>query len=177
MGGFAFSPAPSIVYNPLDAKLLKGTQTVNKRRRKSAWMEMFPEAGSMFASVASFWTVMLFWNFFGFKELELVPRFGLAAAVSMIVFVVAEVAGMILMSLMKEKWQAEARADARFEAMEEALRETLQETRAARIEAREARKEAREEALAASEREARLQETVLALLKRLDAESAKGERD
>ena len=84
---------------------------------------------------------------------------------------------MILMSLMKEKWQAEARADARFEAMEEALRETLQETRAARIEAREARKEAREEALAASEREARLQETVLALLKRLDAESAKGERD
>ena len=152
---------------------------MNKRRRKPAWMEMFPEGISVCVSLASFWLIMLFWNFVSPNELELVPRFVLASWSSAGVFLIAEVTGVIIMSLMKQKWEAEARADARFESLEESLKATLQETRAARTEAREARREAREEAIEAREREARTLETVLALMRRvekLESEKANGER-
>ena len=152
---------------------------MNRRPRKPAWMEMFPEGISIWVSLASFWLIMLFWNLVSPNDLELVPRFVLASQSSAGAFIIAEVTGVIIMSLMKQKWEAEARADARFEALEDALKAMLQETRAARTEAREARKEAREEAREAREREARTQETLIALtrrLEKLESESANGER-
>ena len=77
----------------------------------------------------SFWVITLYWNWISIflrdyvgwdvNELGLVTRLGFSAALSWVAFLHAEVTGMIIMSMMKDKWQAEARAQARYEAMAE----------------------------------------------------------
>ncbi len=141
---------------------------------------------SICASIASFWLIALFWNYVSLEALQVIPRLGLGAALSWVVFQHTEVTGMIIMSMMKEKWQSDAREDARMEALENVLIAALTESREARAEAREERAEAREalaEAMAeareeraaarereaaAREREARAQETIVELIRRLD---------
>ena len=74
--------------------------------------------------------------------MEILPRLGLGAALSWVVFLHVESIGMIIMTMMKEKWQSEAR-EARAEAREARAREALaQETiRDLRRQLREARGE------------------------------------
>ena len=96
-------------------------------------------------SVVSFWAIALCWNWFstvmpdyaGLDELGLIPRLGFSAALSWVVFLHAEVIGMIIMSMMKDKWQAEAMMAAVVKAVTES--EARAEAREARAEAREAR--------------------------------------
>ena len=121
-------------------------------------------------SVVSFWAIALYWNWFstlsdyaGLDELGLITRLGFSAALSWVVFLHAEVIGMIIMSMMKDKWQAEARAEAMMAAIAKAVTESE-----ARAEAREARAEARAEA-----REARTHELILDLMRQL--REARGE--
>ena len=101
---------------------------------------------SAYISAMSFWVFAFVWNYL-FEELEFVPRLGLGAALSWVVFLHVEAIGMIIMTLMKEKWQSEveARMEARLmEARLEArVREALaQETiRDLRRQLREARGE------------------------------------
>ena len=92
-------------------------------------------------SVVSFWAIALYWNWFstlsdyaGLDELGLITRLGFSAALSWVVFLHAEVIGMIIMSMMKDKWQAEARAEVMMAAVVKAISESE-----ARAEAREAR--------------------------------------
>ena len=92
-------------------------------------------------SAVSFWAIALYWNWFstlsgyaGLDELGLIPRLGFSAALSWVVFLHAEVIGMIIMSMMKDKWQAEARAEVMMAAVMKAISESE-----ARAEAREAR--------------------------------------
>ena len=92
-------------------------------------------------SVVSFWAITLYWNWFstlsdyaGLDELGLITRLGFSAALSWVVFLHAEVIGMIIMSMMKDKWQSEAMMAAVVKAIAESE---------ARAEAREARAEAR----------------------------------
>ena len=75
-------------------------------------------------------------------KLEILPKLGLGAALSWVVFLHVEAVGMIIMSMMKEKWQSEAR-EARAEAREALAREAqAQETiRDLRRQLREARGE------------------------------------
>ena len=117
-------------------------------------------------SVVSFWAITLYWNWFstlsdyaGLDELGLITRLGFSAALSWVVFLHAEVIGMIIMSMMKDKWQAEAMMAAVVKAVTESE---------ARAEAREARAEARAEA-----REARTHELILDLMRQL--REARGE--
>ena len=117
-------------------------------------------------SVVSFWAITLYWNWFstlsdyaGLDELGLITRLGFSAALSWVVFLHAEVIGMIIMSMMKDKWQAEA--------MMAAIAKAVTESEA-RAEAREARAEARAEA-----REARTHELILDLMRQL--REARGE--
>ena len=134
---------------------------------------------SAYISTMSFWVFAFVWNYL-FEELEFVPRLGLGAALSWVVFLHVEAIGMIIMTLMKEKLQSEAEArvrermgaemEARIEARLEAPVARL-EAREARLEAREARAEAREaQALA---REALAQETIRDLRRQL--REARGE--
>lgn len=134
---------------------------------------------SAYISTMSFWVFAFVWNYL-FEELEFVPRLGLGAALSWVVFLHVEAIGMIIMTLMKEKLQSEAEArvrermraemEARIVARLEAPVARL-EAREARLEAREARAEAREaQALA---REALAQETIRDLRRQL--REARGE--
>ena len=117
-------------------------------------------------SAVSFWAIALYWNWFstlsgyaGLDELGLIPRLGFSAALSWVVFLHAEVIGMIIMSMMKDKWQAEAMMAAVVKAVTES-----EARAAARVEAMEARAEARE---------ARSHELILDLMRQL--REARGE--
>ncbi len=126
-------------------------------------LELAQKFLSIMIAIASFWIITLFWNYYNFGNLELVPRLGLAAALSWDVFLHAEAIGMLIMTMMKEKWQAEAQ-DARKEAQAsearaqvwEALADERAQTWEARAQAREAQAEAREAQAQLQTREAQL---------------------
>ena len=89
-------------------------------------------------SSAAFWAIAFLWNV-AFRELDPVPRLGLGAALSWVVFLHAEVMGMILMSMMRRRLRAEA--------IEEGMARAREEMRkAAQAAAREARAEVLKEA-------------------------------
>ena len=96
---------------------------------------------SVYISGVSFWIFTFSWNYF-FAGLEFVARLGLGAALSWVVFLHVEAIGMIIMSMMREKWQSEAR-EARAEAREARAREALAQEviRDLRRQLREARSE------------------------------------
>ena len=102
---------------------------------------------SVFVAVASFWVIALYWNYIFLDDLEFVPRLGLGAALSWVVFLHVEATGMIIMSMMREKWRSEAR---------EARREARLELAEARVEVAEGR--AREAQAHAETSEARARE-------------------
>ena len=139
-------------------------------QRENNRLALIQRYSSAVISVVSFWAITLYWNWFstlsdyaGLDKLELITRLGFSAALSWVVFLHAEVIGMIIMSMMKDKWQAEARAEAMMAAIAKAVTESE-----ARAEAREARAEARAEA-----REARTHELILDLMRQL--REARGE--
>lgn len=112
---------------------------VDESPRKIERLELLQKYLSVLISIASFWIITLFWNYYNFGNLELVPRLGLAAALSWDVFLHAEAIGMLIMSMIKEKWQADAR-DARKEAREaqEKAQEARERTQAAQAETQRA---------------------------------------
>ena len=124
-------------------------------QQKRERLELLLRYASILVSVASFWIIALFGGYYNADELELIPRLGFAATLSWVVFLHGEAMGMIIMSLMKEKWQREAR--------EEALRESRAALRESQAELRESRAELRE----SREREARQRETIHELRRRL----------
>ena len=138
------------------------------RERKPEWIEELREYFSPIISIISFWAIALFWNWnVVFGELEPVPRLGFGAALSWVVFLHAEVIGMILMSIKRRRLQAEARAQAWVDMMKQAraearaelvdeIRETAraEARREAQAEAREAQAEAREAQTATREAQA-----------------------
>ena len=139
-------------------------------QRENNRLALIQRYSSAVISVVSFWAITLYWNWFstlsdyaGLDELGLITRLGFSAALSWVVFLHAEVIGMIIMSMMKDKWQAEARAEVMMAAIAKAVTESE-----ARAEAREARAEARAEA-----REARTHELILDLMRQL--REARGE--
>ena len=110
-------------------------------QRENNRLALIQRYSSAVISVVSFWAITLYWNWFstlsdyaGLDELGLITRLGFSAALSWVVFLHAEVIGMIIMSMMKDKWQAEARAEAMMAAVMKAVSESE-----ARAEAREAR--------------------------------------
>ena len=111
-------------------------------QRENNRLALIQRYSSAAISVVSFWAIALCWNWFstvmpdyaGLDELGLITRLGFSAALSWVVFLHAEVIGMIIMSMMKDKWQAEARAEAMMAAVMKAVSESE-----ARAEAREAR--------------------------------------
>ena len=110
-------------------------------QRENNRLALIQRYSSAAISVVSFWAITLYWNWFstlsdyaGLDELGLITRLGFSAALSWVVFLHAEVIGMIIMSMMKDKWQAEARAEAMMAAVVKAIAESE-----ARAEAREAR--------------------------------------
>ena len=109
-------------------------------------------------SSAAFWAIAFLWNVV-FWELDPVPRLGLGAALSWVVFLHAEVMGMILMSMMRRRLRAEGieegMARAREEMRKEARAAAKEALAEARVEVREAQAEAKEAWLDA--REARLE--------------------
>lgn len=165
-----------------------------ERPLKVERLELAQKYASAVVAVASFWVIAFYWNHFSVWNLEPVPRLGFGAAISWIVFLHAEVAGMIIMTMMKEKWREEAQ-EAREEARElremvreaqaqqqareewdrerEAREEAREEREAAREEAREAREEAREAREAA--RYAQTQELILGLMRMIESSSERGE--
>ena len=148
------------MYNTLDGRLSEGTRRqLDKLSQKRERLELLLRYASILVSVASFWIIALFGGYYNADELELIPRLDFAAALSWVVFLHGEAMGMIIMSLMKEKWQREAREEAR----EQALRESRAELRESRAELRESRAELRE----SREREARQRETIHELRRRL----------
>ena len=113
-------------------------------QRENNRLALIQRYSSAAISVVSFWAITLYWNWFstlsgyaGLDELGLIPRLGFSAALSWVVFLHAEVIGMIIMSMMKDKWQAEAMMAAVVKAVTES--EARAEAREARAEAREAR--------------------------------------
>ncbi len=127
--------------------------------RKIERLELIQKYLSILIAIATFWTIALSWNYYGFGELQLVPRLGLAAALAGIAFLHAEAIGMLIMTMMKEKWQAEGR-DAR-EAAQEAKEEARQakaEAQEAQLQAREAQAQLREAQAQAEAREAQARE-------------------
>ena len=113
-------------------------------QRENNRLALIQRYSSAAISVVSFWAIALYWNWFstlsgyaGLDELGLIPRLGFSAALSWVVFLHAEVIGMIIMSMMKDKWQAEAMMAAVVKAVTES--EARAEAREARAEAREAR--------------------------------------
>ena len=171
------------------------------RERKPEWIEELREYFSPIISIISFWAIALFWNWnVVFGELEPVPRLGFGAALSWVVFLHAEVIGMILMSIKRRRLQAEARAqawvdmmkqaraEARAELVDEiresaraearreaqaATREAQAETWEAQAKAREAQAEAREARLEAREARLEARETIRDLERQL--REARGE--
>ena len=80
--------------------------------RKTEKAEILLKNLSAYISTMSFWVFAFVWNYL-FEELEFVPRLGLGAALSWVVFLHVEAIGMIIMTLMKEKLQSEAEARVR----------------------------------------------------------------
>ena len=143
-------------------------------QRENNRLALIQRYSSAAISVVSFWAITLYWNWFstlsdyaGLDELGLITRLGFSAALSWVVFLHAEVIGMIIMSMMKDKWQAEARAEALAVALAKAVTEAVAEA--------EARAEARAEAMEAKAeaREARSHELILDLMRQL--REARGE--
>ena len=113
-------------------------------QRENNRLALIQRYSSAVISVVSFWAITLYWNWFstlsdyaGLDELGLITRLGFSAALSWVVFLHAEVIGMIIMSMMKDKWQSEAMMAAVVKAIAES--EARAEAREARAEAREAR--------------------------------------
>ena len=100
-------------------------------QQKRERLELLLRYASVLVSVASFWIIALFGSYYNADELELIPRLGFAAALSWVVLLHGEAMGMIIMSLMKEKWQREAREDALRESREREAQhlETIRELR------------------------------------------------
>ena len=149
---------------------------MEEHARKTESAEFLLRILSACISTLSFWVIAFSWNYF-FEELGFVPRLGLGAALSWVVFLHVESTGMIIMSMMRDKLRADARAEAQEELMREALaltREALAQTREAQAQAearesqtlaealealtqaREAQAEAREAQAQAEAREAQL---------------------
>ena len=124
----------------------------NDNSRKIERWETIQKFLSTSIAIATFWITALFWNYY-FGQLELAPRLGLGAALSGVAFLHAEEIGMLIMTMMKEKWQAEGR-DAR-EAAQDAKEEARQAKAAAREVAQDAKEEARQ--ARAEARETKLQ--------------------
>ena len=107
---------------------------------------------SVFVSVVEFWVIALSWNYVFLDDLEFVPRLGLGAALSWVVFLHVEATGMIIMSMMREKWRSEGQEarlyarEARAEAAEARAREAQAQLEARESEAviRELRRQLRE---------------------------------
>ena len=111
---------------------------MEENRRKIEWAGELREYFSATVSSAAFWAIAFLWNV-AFRELDPVPRLGLGAALSWVVFLHAEVMGMILMSMMRRRLRAEA--------IEEGMARAREEMRkAAQAAAREARAEVLKEA-------------------------------
>ena len=102
-------------------------------QRENDRLALLQRYSSAAVSVLSFWAITAWWILFspfprdyvGWDELGLVPGLGFSAALSWVVFVHAEVTGMIIMSMMKDKWQAEARAEVRAEMMAKAIAQAV----------------------------------------------------
>ena len=134
---------------------------MEENERKIEWAGELREYFSATVSSAAFWTIAFLWNVV-FRELDPIPRLGLGAALSWVVFLHAEVMGMILMSMMRRRVRAEGIEEGMARAREEmrkaaaaAAQEALAEVRAearearaawaaAQAQAREAQSEARE---------------------------------
>ena len=118
---------------------------------------------SVFVSVISFWVIAPSWNYIFLDDLEFVPRLGLGAALSWVVFLHVEATGMIIMSMMREKWRSEGQEarmyarEARAEAAEARAQVAQAEAREAQAEAREAQSLAREAQAQAEAAQAQLQ--------------------
>ena len=114
---------------------------MEEQERKTEKTEVLLKNLSVYISGISFWIFTFSWNYF-FDGLEFVARLGLGAALSWVVFLHVEAIGMIIMSMMREKWQSEAR-EARAEAREARAREALAQEviRDLRRQLREARSE------------------------------------
>ena len=143
---------------------------MDERSRKIERLEMVQKHLSIIVSIASFWIIAVFWNYYDFGNLELIPRLGFSAALSWVAFLHTEETGMIIMTMMREKWREEAR-DAR-----EAERDAREAERDAKMEAQKAQLQtqivelqAREAQVEAREREAQAQETIRDLRRRLEA--------
>ena len=155
---------------------------MEQKARRVDRLELAQKYLSIFIAIVSFWIIAVYWNEYTFGNLALIPRLGFGAAISWVVFLHTEATSMILMSMMRERWQSEAREAREREAqarereaqalMREAMALAMAEEARARaaqaqaMEAREARAEAREERAAA--REAQTQEILLAVLRRLE---------
>ena len=132
---------------------------MDKSSRKIERLELLQKYLSVLIAIASFWIIAFFWNYYSFVNLELVPRLGLAAALSWVAFLHAEAIGMLIMSMMKEKWQSEAQQarekaqEAQFETQKAQLRAQAWESQA---QAREAQAQAREAQAQLQVREAQL---------------------
>ena len=98
-----------------------------EHERKTKLPEALREYFSAIVSIISFWAIVSYWNVV-FGELGIVPRLGLGAALSWVVFLHAEVIGMILMSMMRRRLRAEARAEAIAEVREKARVEARKES-------------------------------------------------
>ena len=120
------------MYNTLDGRLSEGThRQLDKLSQKRERLELLLRYASILVSVASFWIIALFGGYYNADELELIPRLGFAAGLSWVVLLHGEAMGMIIMSLMKEKWQREAREEALRESREREAQhlETIRELR------------------------------------------------
>ena len=132
---------------------------------------------SVCVSAVSFWVIAFSWNYLPLDDLELVPRLGMGAALSWIVFLHVEMIGMIIMTMMRDKWRSEGQ-EARLYAREARARAAEAEAREAEARAREAQAEARE--AEAEAREAQAQLVILDLRRQLreargeDANGAEG---
>ena len=153
---------------------------MEEHARKAESAEFLLRILSACISTLSFWVIAFSWNYF-FEELGFVPRLGLGAALSWVVFLHVESTGMIIMSMMRDKLRADARAEARSEAQEALMREvlTLAREALARADAREAQAqtEAREALARADAREAQAQTEAREALARADAREAQAQTE
>ena len=125
LGFFRYSDA----FPPFHMVCCYKVAVMEEYQRENDRLALIQRYSSAAISVLSFWVITLYWNWIStflrdyvgwdVNELGLVTRLGFSAALSWVVFLHAEVIGMIIMSMMKDKWQAEARAQARYEAMAE----------------------------------------------------------
>ena len=167
-----------------------------EHERKTKLPEALRERFSATVSIISFWAMAIYWNV-AFGELDFVPILGFGAALSWVVFLHAEVIGVIIMSMMRRRLQAEARAEGRAQAWAEMMAQARAEARAevkdeaekaraeamndmlleeARARARaEARAEAMEEARAKAMAEAREARQIIRDLERQLREARNGE--